>query len=429
MKPLNYAQNTVLKLMGWSFLSTSAFWVWVQSQDDGPTNGLLVVFIFVGLLLLVTHGIMAIVIGSAVTRKVIFSGRIKHKLKRLNERVRLSEQIKEHITEFILEGLIIIDRESRIIFVNKMACQILRLSKNVSDVSLIEAIREPEIHEIISEVLKTAERVERTITLSSMDQRKLLVRVSPMKNHHLLIALWDTTRASTIDEMQTDFLAHASHELKTPISVILANAELIIDSPHLNATDRPLMNAIHRQALRAKILLDSLLELFRLDAGRNPVALESVDLREFVDYLRESIGELGTAIVNEVPARICLFTDRKLLERLALIIIENTKKYAGPKATLWIKIQQQKNALKLQFADNGPGIKRHLRERVFERFFRQPEHDRSESGGFGLGLAQAKAIATTLGAQIFVEQEKPNMGCMIVVVFQKSSEDFYSKRM
>ncbi|HXW53017.1 MAG TPA: ATP-binding protein [Myxococcota bacterium] len=419
MISLNHAQSTIFKLMGWGFLSTSAFWILALSYARSD-NMLIAAFVVVGIVLMLSHGAMAVVVGNVINKRIIFSSRLKQSLKKLKERVRFSEHRNQHITEFILEGIVVIDKESRIVFANKMACQILKLSRNSNNVTIVEAIREPEFHEIICEVVKTKKRVDRTITLSSMDQRKLLMRTRLMENDDLLIALWDITRASTVDDMQTDFLAHASHELKTPISVILANAELVIDSPHLHAGDRPLVNAIHRQALRAKILLDSLLELFRLDAGRNPVSPESVDLHQFVEDVKKSLGEIGIIMVNEIPSQLLLFTDRKLLERLALIIIENTKKYAGQNATLRLRANQQKDKLKLQFVDNGPGIKRHLRERVFERFFRQPEHDGSNTG-FGLGLAQARAIATSLSAQIYIEQNSSSTGCTVAVMFPISS--------
>jgi|GEM_PF-2172990 len=409
MRPLNYAQRSLLKLLGSSFLFTSIFWLWLFWAYQNSKVGLLASLVLTAGVL--AHGVAAIIFGKKITQMTLSSARIKQSIKRLLKRAHAAERRCQHITDFLLEGVIIIDEESRLLFANKMACNLLRL-ENTGEISMAEAIREPEFHEIVALAFKQKESVEKNITLVDAKSSKLLVRALFINNKSLLITLLDSTRTSSLDEMQSNFLAHASHELKTPISVILANTELLIDSPKLAAEDRPLINAIHRQGVRTKLLLDSLLELFRLDAGPSALPFELVDIRQFVDDLKASIGHLGVLIVNDIAENTMWWSDRALLERLALILIENTKKYAGNDARLWIKSQRLNEGLKIQFCDNGPGIRRHLRERVFERFYRQPEH--VQSAGFGLGLAQARAIVTALGGRIFVE---PEAGCVIAAVF------------
>ncbi len=225
-----------------------------------------------------------------------------------------------------------------------------------------------------------------------------------------------------LDERHDDFIAHASHELKTPVAIILANAELLLDSPEVEEGNAKLLHAIHRQALRAQNLLESLLDLLRLNAGHYEVKVEKIDLYQFFAELRASLGHMGSIIKNEIREGTYVKTDRMLFERLTHIIIENAQKYAGKNPELAIIAQPADDYLKIQFVDNGPGIKTHLRERVFEKFFRQPEHESPEKDGFGLGLSHARAIVQSLGGSIFVE-DSVGQGCTIAVLLDAWPSD------
>lgn len=393
------------------FLVTSSFWLLAWWCSENTNYGAFAIML-VGGSVLIGQILFALFLGSRITRKVIFEGRLKQRLKRLKKNLFVSERRHHQINDHLFEGVIIVDDQSRIIYANRSARKTLKLAKHLRDVSLAEAIREPEMHELMQQSKDQQRPFERTITVGGLESKKFLIRVSPMAEDELMISMLDITRASALDDKHNDFIAHASHELKTPISVILANAELLIDLSGDVPNYRHLLQAILRQALRAKNLLDSLLELLRFDAGHHSLSPELVELSKFVDDVKISLGHYGAMIKNDVHRNTVVWADRALLERMTLIIIENAQKYAGEDPRLSISSDRQKGKIKVQFVDNGPGIKRHLRERVFERFFRAPEHDRSDKEGFGLGLSQARAIANAMGGRIFVD-DTVDKGCGI----------------
>jgi K+-sensing histidine kinase KdpD len=222
--------------------------------------------------------------------------------------------------------------------------------------------------------------------------------------------------------MQKDFIAHASHEIKTPISIILANAEIMFDlwSDDKNFKEQmPLLKAVVRQSLQLKNLLESLLSIARLDSDKNEIFLEMISVHELINQLIESLGHSNLKIENLTNTAQLIYCDRGILNRIAIIIIENAQKYASENSQLKISTNICHNFIDLIFFDNGPGIPKHLRERVFERFFRVKSGYIKEKGGSGLGLSIARYLSDQVNASIFVD-EKSQPGCSIVVRLQRN---------
>lgn len=412
MLPLNYAQMVLLKFIAGTLVVVSVFWILLSGQDLSTPKGALIT-IGLGILFLVVQTVTALFLGRRITLKVLYEGRLRQRLRKAKKALSHVEQQNHLISDHLFEGVIIIDEQDRIVSINRSARRILKMKRNFKKESLASAIREPEIHELLANAREQKRTIEKNIRLPDVELVRIAVRAYPLHNGYFMLSLLDISRTSGIDQKHDDFIAHASHELKTPISVIYANAELLLELDSENSAERPLQEAIFRQARRAKNLLDSLLELLRLDAGVTDTTPELIPLHEFVGDIKKSLGHFEAIVRNEVAQEVKVWTDRKLLERLVLIIIENAQKYAGANALLSITAVESRSKIKIKFSDNGPGIKSHLRERVFERFFREPHHDNSNKEGFGLGLTRARAIANSLGGKIYIE-DSPK-GCVLVL--------------
>lgn len=410
MMSLNYAQKTLVKMNGLLFVI-----FWFLPSLLKPVANYLFFYVATGALIFAIQMLIAIKLGRRITHKLLLQRKQRLRLKNLKAKLNHSQKRSRYIQEHIIEGIIILDTESRIIFANTAAQNLFSVNKIHRGMSLAALVREPEVHELIAEAIQQKKDLASNVFIFR-ENKNLWIKVSVLPSQEILLAMIDTTLAHSVDEKHNDFIAQASHELKTPISVILANSELLSDSSSIDARDRGLLLAIMRQALRAKNLLESLLDLLRLDASVRETAAEPINLRDFITNIKQSVGHYGVTINNDLASDITIYANQSLLERLVLIIVDNAQKYAGPAANLCITAITSDTKIKWQFSDDGPGIKPHFRERVFERFFRQPEHDQSDHDGFGLGLCEARAIAKTINAQIFID-DKPPPGCTINILF------------
>lgn len=408
---MNYAQKTLLLGFLLSSTITSLLLLAFLNMDFSSTTSI-VVMIALCVIFLIAGFLGAVFFGQRITRKIFFEGRLRSRLRNLRQS--LADNTKKHhaLSDHLFEAILVTDEQFRITYANKTAKKILARS-SLHKLSLAEIIREPEIHEIVTDARENHISVEKVVNRGS--GQKFLLKAFPVGDDVALL-LFDITRIFN-EERHKDFVAHASHELKTPISIILANAEMLIDGFFDDNAKSIMVQSIARQATRAKKLVESMLELSRIDAGQLDIVQTKFPLAQLVDDVKNSLGHVGTMIKNDISEEFSLTTDRDLIERVMLILAENTHKYAGERASLHIRAHESRKKTVIEFVDNGPGIKSHLRERVFEKFYRQPEHIRADKDGFGLGLSHARAIVNSLGGRIFVD-DKVKPGCAIVLVFE-----------
>ena len=237
--------------------------------------------------------------------------------------------------------------------------------------------------------------------------------------------------ASTLNQMWTRlersfaalrrFTADASHELKTPLTVVRAGVERAITRPGLpHETLAPLEETL-QQVNRMTELLDSLLTLARADEGRADLHREPVDIREIIEEAGET-GELlaehaGVGIEIRLPAEpLVLAVDRSRMRQLALNLIENAVKYTPRGGQVSVELGSSDGRVVFTVADTGIGIAPGDLPHVFDRFWRadSARTRTSERAGTGLGLAISKWIAEAHGGTIEV-QSRPGRGTTFTV--------------
>ena len=224
-------------------------------------------------------------------------------------------------------------------------------------------------------------------------------------------------------ERQRQFVADASHELKTPITVILANTGIVLAHP-----DDPVnkqskwIDYIQDEAIRMKALVDDMLFLAKSDAARLPSHLTSVQLDQLVTGSLlpfESVAfEANVALTEEVAAGITIQGDEAQLRRLIVILLDNAIKYAGGQGSVLVRLDRAQEHPRLTVHNTGPAIPSEHLPHLFERFYRSdPARDRNQ-GGYGLGLAIAQSIVEGHGGKISVSST-PADGTTFTVVFPK----------
>ncbi|MCI8801945.1 MAG: HAMP domain-containing histidine kinase [Oscillibacter sp.] len=211
----------------------------------------------------------------------------------------------------------------------------------------------------------------------------------------ILLAWWATHPVERAWRQQRQFLSDASHELKTPLTVILSNAELLEALP---MEERPARwrDNILSEARQMKNLVEEMLTLARADNMSQTAVLSEVSLSDAAEDCALSFEpvafEAGKALDCEIAGDILVLGDRDKLRRLVSILLDNAVKYGRAGGTITLSLQRTERQARLTVSNPGEPIPAEQLPRLFERFYRA-DASRGEQSGFGLGLSIAAAIA------------------------------------
>jgi two-component system, OmpR family, sensor histidine kinase KdpD len=216
------------------------------------------------------------------------------------------------------------------------------------------------------------------------------------------------------DELKTSLLRSVSHDLRTPLTAIIA-AGAALDSPSVTAAERhELSDAVVDEGQRLSRLVENLLDVSRLESGRAEPHREAIELVDVLDAARESIGARGKqvrlALDDDLPA---LRADPTQLERAFANLLENAVVH-GEGHPVLVRSRLVGPRLVVRVVDRGPGIPENLRERIFEPFYRAP--GAASGTGSGLGLAIARGFIEANGGEVEVES-LPGQGSSFVGSF------------
>ena len=216
------------------------------------------------------------------------------------------------------------------------------------------------------------------------------------------------------DELKTSLLRSVSHDLRTPLTAIIA-AGAALDSPSVTAGERhELSEAVVDGGQRLSRLVENLLDVSRLEDGRAEPHREQVELGEVLAAARDSIGASGElvrlALDEDLPP---LGADPTQLERAFANLLENAVVHGGGEQVL-VRSRLVGSRLVVRVVDRGPGIPENLRARIFEPFYRAPGGEKR--GGSGLGLAITRGFVEANGGEVEVES-LPGQGSSFVVSF------------
>ena len=222
-------------------------------------------------------------------------------------------------------------------------------------------------------------------------------------------------------EQQRQFVADASHELKTPLTVILANAGIVLAHPEDTvARQQKWITFIQDEATRMRSLVEDLLFLARNDAARQPLVFETISMSEITTgcaLLFESVAfEAGVELESDIASDLTIEGDEGQLRRLVMILLDNAVKYAGDHGKISLSLSRVQDRLRLAVVNSGPPIPPEHLSHLFERFYRADSSRSREQGGYGLGLAIAKTIVVTHGGRISVTSSAPQGTCFTALL-------------
>ncbi len=212
----------------------------------------------------------------------------------------------------------------------------------------------------------------------------------------------------------TEFTADASHELRTPMSLIRTEAELALRRSRSEAEYKESLRHILLEAERTTALIEQLLSLARTDSGREMLNLAPVDLRETLRGVVEGWQHVATVSNLQLssafdPSEVFVTGDQAMLRRLADILLDNAFKYTPAPGTVQLSLETKGDSAVIKVRDSGIGIAEEDQPKIFERFYRVDKARSRAQGGAGLGLAIAQWIVTQHGGTVEVEST-PDQG-------------------
>jgi signal transduction histidine kinase len=219
-------------------------------------------------------------------------------------------------------------------------------------------------------------------------------------------------------QKQREFVADASHEMRTPLTSVIANLELLqasLSQP-LGSEEREIVDSALRSSQRMSRLVADLLLLARADAGRISERSDC-DLAEIVGDAANEIAPVAGDRSLEVSngASVPIRGNRDELHRMVINLLDNAVRYTGDEGTIEVRAAVDDGTAHIEVADDGPGIPDEMREDVFERFVRgRGPADTAKGGGTGLGLAIVRAVAESHGGRVSAEAS-PLGGALISV--------------
>lgn len=237
----------------------------------------------------------------------------------------------------------------------------------------------------------------------------------------LYLSRWALRPVEQAWEQQRQFVADASHELKTPLTVILANTGILLS--HQSDTIEQQYKWIENtqtEAQRMKKLVDDLLFLAKSDAVSKPVPHIRLDFSDLVwsSVLPfESIAfEQGVKLDSEIAPDVVVQGDMSQLRQVVAILLDNACKYAGEKGEVFVQLEAIQDKIRLKVNNSGEPIAPDKLKHVFERFYRVDASRAREKGGYGLGLAIAQSIVTAHKGSIAAQSNVQNGTTFIVTL-------------
>ncbi len=222
----------------------------------------------------------------------------------------------------------------------------------------------------------------------------------------VLLARWAVRPVEKAWEQQRQFVSDASHELKTPLTVILTNAELLEDAACDGPTRQRLWGSMVSMAQQMRGLVESLLELARVDGGVVRSALVELDYSALASEaslpFEPLYYEQGLGLDSQIEKGLRVKGSAAHLKQAEEILLDNALKYAAPGSTVELRLKRQGQHALLSVASQGEELSKEELKNIFKRFYRA-DKARSAGGSYGLGLAIAESIVTEHGGKIWAE--------------------------
>jgi two-component system phosphate regulon sensor histidine kinase PhoR len=342
----------------------------------------------------------------------------------------------------MVEGVVAIDADQRILFANERAAQLLGFAVSTAvSRKLWEVVRQLGIQEVVRRGLAGSEPYHEELNWNGPGCSSLVVHVTQLPGNPAargaVLVLHDTSELRRLERIRQEFVANVSHELKTPLAIIKANVETLLDGAVDDAEHRGyFLELIDEQANRLHMLILDLLSLARIESSAEAFEFQTVPLAPLVadcldrhraraearGQLLEAMGnaERGTGngdqtVATASPPRsstlpvprsafpvneLAAWADEEALHQILDNLVDNAVKYTPSGGRIAVNWYAEDDQVCLEVSDTGIGIPERDLPRIFERFYRVDKARSRELGGTGLGLSIVKHLVQAMQGSI-----------------------------
>ena len=304
----------------------------------------------------------------------------------------------------MVEGVVACNARGAVVTANPAARRMLGFRADQPLPLLQEVFRQRAAHDAIAAALAGTTTIGLEIEL---DQRRLLVSAQPLQGGGAVFVFHDLTAMRRLETIRRDFVANASHELKTPLTAVRGYAETLLSDDPSPETRRRFLTTILANATRMQRLVDDLLDLSRIESGSwtpSPARVDIAALAQSVwaEVARDAEGERAFALDLAGDAT-AVEADPQALRQILSNVVENAVRYTPPGGAVTVRSRRAGDRIVLEVADTGPGIPGEHLPRIFERFYRVEAARSRELGGTGLGLSIVKHLVEAHGGSVAAE--------------------------
>jgi len=315
----------------------------------------------------------------------------------------------------MIEGVVVIDAEQRVQFLNEAAARLLNLGvESANGRKLWQSVRHRQLADAVDQVLAKDEPFSCEFELNTSEPRLLAVhgvRLPGEPQRGAVLVFHDNTHVRHLERVRQDFVSNVSHELKTPLAAIQATVETLLDGAiHDSEHNLRFLERIRENTDRLYRQVQDLLILGRIESGQEMMELEELPLHEAVQACvsrQEPRAQAKSLRLELLPApgTVTVLADDEALAQILDNLVDNAIKYTPPQGRVTLRWFAEGSQSVLQVEDTGVGIPEKDLGRIFERFYRVDKARSRQLGGTGLGLAIVKHLAQVLGGSISVTSE------------------------
>ncbi|MDB4971860.1 MAG: multi-sensor signal transduction histidine kinase [Myxococcaceae bacterium] len=309
------------------------------------------------------------------------------------------------ILESLTDAVLALDGRAGISEMNGAALTLLHVDRVPSGTPLIDVIRVPALLEIVS-LAQRGQTAHAEFIWPGPPRRTLLATAAPQRdNATSVLVLRDVTELRKLETMRRDFVANASHELRTPVSIISANVETLLGgalADPLRAEE--FLNAVQRNAERLSRLVTELLDLSRIEADSHELELKPMTAEAAVgaviDLLETRAHDRGLSLDLQIEDDLEFIGEARSFEQVLVNLVDNAIKYTPRGGSVGIAIRRDADHALFEVWDTGPGVPEAHRARLFERFYRVDPGRSRDMGGTGLGLSIVKHLVEAMRGSV-----------------------------
>jgi two-component system phosphate regulon sensor histidine kinase PhoR len=332
-------------------------------------------------------------------------------------------QLSAYLTQFrkavsaLPDAIVLVDDHGKIEWANKNANTVLGIRwPEDSNVRFGDLIRYPEVNRLLEKANSKKQPSELGVVVNStsINEQTISFKCIRYTNTLRMVIARDVSRLVKVNQMQSDFVANVSHELKTPLTVLKGYVEILRDNPDLPPKFAKPLAQMNLQSIRMELIVGDLLYLARLEDSANISPHEPVDITNLVNTIIDAVGPLieekGHKLESDIDCSLALSGAPTELHSAFSNLITNAINYTPENGVIKVRWQSEQHNGKpcavFSVTDNGYGIAAQHLERLTQRFYRVDTDRSREGGGTGLGLAIVKHVLQRHAAELEINSQE-----------------------